>query len=189
MPGTLICATNANDALDVFLRTGVYDRRRPLARTLSPSMDILVSSNLERLLWYACDGDSAYVSDLMAQLAREGHYAVSAAVRERIAQDFISVSVSDAQGLMQIQSVCRQHGYAMDPHTAAAWAGRGPRRATARVVLSTASSFKFPQAMAQALGFAGIDDIRRSGAIGAGFGQPVLGIAVRARTVPCCTRM
>ena len=173
--GTLICATNANDALDVFLRTGVYDRRRPLARTLSPSMDILVSSNLERLLWYACDGDSAYVSDLMTQLAREGHYAVSASVRERIAQDFVSVSVSDAQGLTQIRSVYRQHGYVMDPHTAAAWAGREAAQGNRPcVVLSTASPFKFPQAMAQALGFAGIDDtVDAAERLGQALGQPV----------------
>ena len=72
--GKLICASNANNVLTEFIRTGVYNKRRPFLKTSSPSMDILVSSNLERLLFYACEGDTAYVASLMKKLNEEGRY-------------------------------------------------------------------------------------------------------------------
>ncbi len=158
--GRLICATNANDALHRFLATGVYDRRRTLTRTLSPSMDILVSSNLERLLWYASGGESAYTAGLMQELAEKGTYQVSENVMARIRADFVSLSVDDAQALAAIRTVYSEHRYVMDPHTAAAWAGREAlgRQGTPCVVLSTASPFKFPQAIAQALTVPDISD-------------------------------
>ena len=72
----LICASNANNVLTDFIRTGVYDRNRDFYRTLSPSMDILISSNVERLLYYISGGDCAYVAGKMRELAETGRYAL-----------------------------------------------------------------------------------------------------------------
>lgn len=158
--GRMILATNANDVLHQFLTTGVYNRRRPLIKTLSPSMDILVSSNLERLLWHASGGDSALVRGLMADLNEKGAYRIKEKLRLQIAQDFASVSVNDAQALETIRSVYTQHRYVMDPHTAAAWAAAEALGQKDRpcVVLSTASPFKFSQAIARALDIPDIGD-------------------------------
>ncbi len=158
--GKLICATNANDALHQFFETGFYNRRRPLVKTLSPSMDILVSSNLERLLWHASGGDSILVRALMTELASKGAYHIDEALRQRLSQDLVSISVDDHQALDTIRSVYKQHRYALDPHTAAAWAGAEALGQSDRpcVVLATASPFKFPQAMAMALDVPDIGD-------------------------------
>ena len=85
--GKLICASNANNVLTDFIQTGTYDRRRPLHKTVSPSMDILVSSNLERLLYFM-SGDAQLVNGLMRQLNTEGFYTVPDALRAAIAQEF-----------------------------------------------------------------------------------------------------
>ena len=151
--GTLICASNANNVLTDFLRSGVYDRRRLFRKTLSPSMDILISSNLERLL-YLLSGDSGYVASLMAQLADEGHYAVSDALRGKLRSRFAAFCCDDAGTRAAIAEVWEKHHYLMDTHTAVAWraardfgAAHGPT-----VVLSTASPYKFPAAVLSALG-------------------------------------
>ena len=93
--GRLICASNANNVLTDFIRTGIYDRRRPLHKTTSPSMDILVSSNLERLL-YLQSGDSGLVAQLMAQLKEEGHYTVPETLLQRIQDQFWAGCCDDA---------------------------------------------------------------------------------------------
>ena len=85
--GRLVCASNANKVLTDFLNTGVYDRRRDFVRTSSPSMDILVSSNLERLL-YLLSGDTALVAKLMGQLNTEGSYTVPAEMLAKIQEQF-----------------------------------------------------------------------------------------------------
>jgi threonine synthase len=152
----LICASNENDVLRVFFESGVYDRRRRLVKTLSPSMDILVSSNLERLLWYAADGDAAYVRALMADLQKKGYYVLHEKARRAIAEVFTGISCTDEDALDVIRRVYREHGYLMDPHTATAWCAMERRRAAKHngcpdIVLATASPFKFPGAIAQAL--------------------------------------
>lgn len=86
--GTLVCASNENDVLTEFLQTGVYDRRRTFHKTASPSMDILVSSNLERLLYFASDGNAPLVAELMRQLAETGMYRVPEALLARIQGEF-----------------------------------------------------------------------------------------------------
>ena len=154
--GTLICASNANDVLTDFIRTGTYDRRRPLHKTLSPSMDILVSSNLERLL-YLMSGDTALVAELMEKLSKEGSYTVPAALLEQIRAEFWAGSCDDAQATEVMGSVYRELGYLCDPHTAAGWkvaedyvnqtGDHAPM-----VVLSTASPYKFPAAVLSAIG-------------------------------------
>ena len=154
--GTLICASNANNVLTDFIRTGTYDRRRPLLKTTSPSMDILVSSNLERLL-YLLSGDTALVASLMAKLNREGAYTVPDELLEKIQAEFWADYCDDSRAAQIIGSVFREMGYLCDPHTASGWAAA--QDYTARtgdsrpmVVLSTASPYKFPTAVLSALG-------------------------------------
>ena len=86
--GKLVCASNANDVLTEFLSTGVYDKRRPFHKTTSPSMDILVSSNLERMLYLLSDGDDTYVAGLMRQLRDEGRYQVTDKMLARLHEIF-----------------------------------------------------------------------------------------------------
>lgn len=154
--GRLICASNANNVLTDFIRTGTYDRRRPLYKTTSPSMDILVSSNLERLL-YLLSGDTALVNQLMEQLNRNGTYTVSNAILKTIQAQFWAGCCDDRRAARVIGDVYRSQGYLLDPHTASGWAAAADYQAetgdeTPMVVLSTASPYKFPAAVLSAIG-------------------------------------
>ncbi len=154
--GTLICASNANNVLTDFIHTGIYDRRRPLLKTQSPSMDILVSSNLERLL-ALLSGDTELVSGLMAKLNTEGFYQVPGELLEKIQASFFAGCSDDCRGQEVIGRVWREQGYLLDPHTAAGWACAEDYRAKTgdtapMVVLSTASPYKFPAAVLTAIG-------------------------------------
>ena len=150
--GRLICASNANNVLTDFLTTGVYDRRRPLLKTTSPSMDILVSSNLERLL-YLLSGDTALVAGLMKDLSEQGFYRVPDALLTAIQAEFAAGYCDDAQAEAVIGRVYRERGYLMDPHTACGWAAAEAHRGLApMVVLSTASPYKFSTAVLTAIG-------------------------------------
>ena len=154
--GTLICASNANNVLTDFIRTGTYDRRRPLLKTTSPSMDILVSSNLERLL-YLLSGDTKLVAELMRELNTQGVYTVPAQLLEKIQSQFWAACCDDARAAEIIGRVYKEDGYLCDPHTASGWAAAedyvaetGDNRPM--VVLSTASPYKFPAAVLTAIG-------------------------------------
>ncbi len=154
--GTLICASNANNVLTDFIRTGTYNRLRPLHKTDSPSMDILVSSNLERLL-YLLSGDTELVAGLMAQLSKDGSYTVPDALLGKIQEQFWADYCDDATAQEIIGRVYRDYGYVCDPHTASGWMAAesyvnqtGDDRPM--VVLSTASAYKFPAAVLRALG-------------------------------------
>ena len=154
--GTLLCASNANNVLTDFIETGVYDRRRPLLKTQSPSMDILVSSNLERLL-ALLSGDTDLVSGLMGKLRDQGFYQVPGELLEKIRASFFAGCCDDRRGQAVIGRVWREHHYLLDPHTAAGWACAEDYRAktgdtTPMVVLSTASPYKFPAAVLTAIG-------------------------------------
>ena len=150
--GRLICASNANNVLTDFLTTGVYDRRRPLLKTTSPSMDILVSSNLERLL-YLLSGDTVLVAGLMKDLNEQGFYRVPDALLAAIQAEFAAGYCNDAQAEAVIGRVYREQGYLMDPHTACGWAAAETHRGDApTVVLSTASPYKFSTAVLTAIG-------------------------------------
>ena len=154
--GKLVCASNANDVLTEFLSTGVYDKRRPFHKTTSPSMDILVSSNLERMLYLLSDGDDAYVAGLMQQLRDEGRYQVTDKMLARLHEIFSCACCDDAQAAEVMGRVWREHGYVCDPHTAVAWHAADAFMEQADgapvVVLSTASPYKFPAAVLSALG-------------------------------------
>ena len=154
--GALICASNANNVLTDFIRTGTYDRRRPLLKTTSPSMDILVSSNLERLL-YLLSGDTKLVAGLMQELNTQGVYTVPARLLEKIQSQFWAACCDDARAAEIIGRVYKEDGYLCDPHTASGWAAAedyvaetGDHRPM--VVLSTASPYKFPAAVLTAIG-------------------------------------
>ena len=161
--GRLVCASNANDVLTEFIATGRYDRRRPFYKTTSPSMDILVSSNLERLL-FLLSRDSAYVAGLMRQLSEDGAYQLSDALLEKLRQDFSCGCCDDKGAADVIGRLWSQQHYLCDPHTAVAWSVaeqlddelRGTGAPT--VVLSTASPYKFPAAVLSALGQPGSDN-------------------------------
>lgn len=154
--GKLVCASNANDVLTEFLSTGVYDKHRPFHKTTSPSMDILVSSNLERMLYLLSDGDDAYVAGLMRQLRDEGRYQVTDKMLARLHEIFSCACCDDAQAAEVMGRVWREHGYVCDPHTAVAWHAADAFMEQADgapvVVLSTASPYKFPAAVLSALG-------------------------------------
>ena len=151
--GRLICASNANDVLTEFLTTGRYDKRRPFYKTTSPSMDILVSSNLERLL-YLVSGDAGYVAQLMAQLNEQGWYQVSKDILARLQAVFGCGCCNDTGAAEVIGRLWREQKYLCDPHTAVAWsvAESHTRGEAPMVVLSTASPYKFPAAVLGALG-------------------------------------
>ena len=152
--GRLVCASNENRVLADFLTTGVYDRRRLLQRTISPSMDILVSSNLERLLYEASGRDAERVSGLMRQLREDGSYRVEGETLRRIQEQFAGISADGARAMAAIRDVWQRHRYLMDPHTATAWAAQDALAGKdhPRVIVSTASPFKFPGAVLRSLG-------------------------------------
>ncbi len=150
--GKLVCASNKNDVLTDFLKTGTYDRRRPFYRTSSPSMDILVSSNLERLLWLLC-GDEAEVAGYMKALQTEGCYTVTAELLQKLQEDFAWGCCDEESTKKTIGAVWREQRYLMDTHTAVAWKVACQQESgNPMVVLSTASPYKFPAAVLSALG-------------------------------------
>ena len=153
--GRLVCASNANNVLTDFLRTGTYDRRRPLHKTISPSMDILVSSNLERLLYFL-SGDTGLVASLMLQLNTQGFYTVPAELKQAMDEEFWAGFCEDAKAKETIARVFREQGYLCDTHTATGWAvAENYVNSTGdnapMVVLSTASPYKFPAAVLSSL--------------------------------------
>ena len=151
----LVCASNANRVLTDVLVTGVYDARRTLSRTLSPSMDILVSSNLERLLFHAEAGNSRPVREYMRRLAEDGAYRVSEAALSRIQHVFRAYAYTDEDTLAVMGRAFRETGYLPDPHTAIAFAAaeayRKENPGVPCVSLATASPFKVPQSALRAL--------------------------------------
>ena len=155
--GRLICASNSNRILTDFFTTGVYDTRRDFYRTSSPSMDILVSSNLERLLFLAFDGNTAKVRECMQSLAADGVYKVPDQVLQRLGKSFYADCCTEEDSAKAIAQVWNDYGYLMDPHTSVAWhcAQRYIKNNTSSrpvVVLSTASPYKFPHSVLAALG-------------------------------------
>ena len=153
--GKLICASNANNVLTDFLQTGIYDRRRPLHKTASPSMDILVSSNLERLLYFL-SRDTDLVASLMKQLNTEGFYTVPAQLKAKMDEEFWAGFCGDEEAKATIAKVFKEQGYLCDTHTATGWAVAEEYVAktgdnTPMVVLSTASPYKFPAAVLSSL--------------------------------------
>ena len=138
------------------IRTGVYDRNRTFYNTMSPSMDILISSNLERLL-LSLTQDSEQVREYMAQLAATGRYELSDILRTRLQKSFAGYCCDDKETQRVIRAMYDGHGYLIDTHTAVAFSALEQYRRetgdeTPCVVVSTASPFKFCDSVLGALG-------------------------------------
>ena len=150
--GKLICASNKNNVLTDFIKTGTYDARRTFYKTTSPSMDILISSNLERLLLHT-SGSAEKVEGWMQELAATGKYTVDAETLAKIQASFAAGYADDAAGAAEIRARFERDGYLCDTHTAVAFHVAEANRSDApMVVLSTASPFKFPRDVLSALG-------------------------------------
>jgi len=152
----LICASNSNNVLTEFINTGSYDRNREFHKTISPSMDILISSNLERLLYEVTDHDADRVRGWMQELAEKGYYEIDDNSRSIIRQNFQGGYCSDEDTLDTIRKTWKQYRYLPDTHTAVALNVYEKYRNTTgdtkpAIVASTASPFKFGSSVAQAL--------------------------------------
>jgi threonine synthase len=152
----LICASNENNVLFDFLRTGIYDSNRALKLTSSPSMDILVSSNLERLLYEISSKDSTVVANLMKCLQFEGKYEVSELMKDNL-KDFYGNFASEDEVFNGIRKVYESSRYLMDTHTGVAWSVyekylSETGDSTKAMIVSTASPFKFGKSVSFALG-------------------------------------
>ncbi|MBR7093079.1 MAG: threonine synthase [Clostridia bacterium] len=174
-----ICASNRNRVLTDFFRTGCYDRNRDFYLTSSPSMDILISSNVERLLFELCGRDDATVRDWMEQLRTNGRYTVSQPVLEKMTEVFYGGTCNDEQTAQTIREQFEKNRYLCDTHTAVALNVYQQYKndtgdQTPCVVASTASAYKFPASVLQAIGVepAG-DDFEQLDQLAAVSGQPI----------------
>ena len=152
----LICASNENNVLTDFIRTGVYNKNRDFRVTASPSMDILISSNLERFLYDVAGKDCSIVKGYMDALATEGKYEVSEDMKEKISDILWGGCCDDNDTLLTVKDTFESYGYIMDTHTAV---GKNvydqylfeTGDMTKTVILSTASPYKFNNAVLTAL--------------------------------------
>lgn len=151
----LIVASDKNNVLFDFLTTGTYNRERPFFTTTSPSMDILISSNLERMLYYLSDGNCELVSQLMQDLSNNGTYTLPADLLAKIQALFACGWADENDVAAAIKQCWDANSYVIDPHTACGYHVLSQLDAAgdakARVLLSTASPYKFPRAVASAL--------------------------------------
>ncbi|MES9858449.1 MAG: threonine synthase [Sedimenticola sp.] len=145
----LILATNRNDILSRFVNTGLYQAGEVFS-TISPSMDIQLSSNFERYLYFLMDEDSSQVSALMEQMTQEGKFEIPPAKRAQVAEIFTATATSEEETRQQIKETYEQTGYILDPHTAVGvHAARGMDDV---VCLATAHPAKFGDAVKEAIG-------------------------------------
>ena len=152
----LICASNINNVLTDFINTGVYDRNREFFATVSPSMDILISSNLERLLYLMTGRDDKLINEWFGKLASEGRYEVNDSVKAQLRDEFFGGFCDDAQTKATIHDIYSKYSYTCDTHTAVAVKVYGDYKAatgdtTKTVIASTASPYKFSAAVLEAL--------------------------------------
>ena len=153
----LICASNSNDVLTEFIETGTYNKNREFFTTISPSMDILVSSNLERLLYDLSGDDDKCVRDYMDRLVSEGEYTVSDSIKSAVASTFSGGYCDDNETKDVIRRTFMDNGYLIDTHTGVAYGVLQKYREqshdeTISVVVSTASPYKFCDSVLDALG-------------------------------------
>ena len=152
----LVVASDKNNVLFDFLTSGTYNRKRPFFQTISPSMDILISSNLERMLYYMSDKDTRLIQMLMNDLNQWGAYEVPAELLAKIRQLFGCGWADEDQVREMIADCWQKNHYVIDPHTACGYyvMQQMPRDPlTPRVLLSTASPYKFPRVVNEALGW------------------------------------
>lgn len=152
----LICASNVNKVLTDFINTGVYDRNREFYATCSPSMDILISSNLERLLYLLTDGDDAQIRAWFGALSSEGTYEVSNEVKKAMQAEFVGGFCDDAETKQTIHDFKEKYGYTCDTHTAVAVKVyldyiEKTGDTTKTLIASTASPYKFSASVLEAI--------------------------------------
>ncbi len=159
----LICASNANNVLTDFINTGVYDRNREFFTTISPSMDILISSNLERMLFELSGCDDKYVATLQADLAEKGRFEVNDDIKNSLAELFYGGCCDDEATIETIRKTFNEYGYLCDTHTAVAVnvyeqykANTGDTRPA--LIASTASPYKFTRSVLSAVSDKQSDD-------------------------------
>lgn len=151
-----ICASNSNNVLTDFINTGTYDRNREFHRTISPSMDILVSSNLERLLYEKTEHNSEKINEWMDALQEKGAYSIGRDIQDAVVSDFFGAWIDEIETQETISDVFNNYGYVLDPHSAVAYKALQKYRLmtsdeTYGIVLSTASPFKFSDVVLRAL--------------------------------------
>lgn len=152
----LICASNINNVLTDFINTGVYDRNRKFYATCSPSMDILISSNLERLLYLMTERNDAVISDWFAKLSAEGRYEVTEDIKAKLNEEFYGGFCDDEQTKATISEIYKKYSYTCDTHTAVAVKvyedyKKETGDTTKTVIASTASPYKFSASVLEAL--------------------------------------
>ena len=174
----LLCASNRNNVLADFFRTGIYAAKRPFYKGMSCSIDILISSNLERLLFELAGRDDARVKEWMQSLREEGGFAIEESMLSELRQVFVGGYCTEEDTLQTIRRTYEAHGYLMDPHTAVGQtvyeryaAETGDTAHT--VLLSTANPYKFSTAVLSAFEPAGDDDFINAARLHALTNEPV----------------
>lgn len=152
----LICASNTNKVLTDFITTGVYDRNRQFYTTISPSMDILISSNLERLLYIMCGENDAQIREWFGSLAKEGRYEVTPEIKAKLAEEFAAGYCDDNETKAAIKKIYDKYSYTLDTHSAVAVKVYEDYRqstgdTTKTVIASTASPYKFSASVLEAI--------------------------------------
>ena len=152
----LICASNTNKVLTDFITTGVYDRNRQFFTTISPSMDILISSNLERLLYIMCGENDAQIREWFGSLAKEGKYEVTPEIKAKLAEEFAAGYCDDNETKATIKKIFDKYSYTLDTHSAVAVKVYEDYRqstgdTTKTVIASTASPYKFSASVLEAM--------------------------------------
>ena len=148
----LICASNKNNVLTDFINTGIYNRNRKFYTTISPSMDILISSNLERMLYILSNGDSDYVTELQSSLKETGRFEINKEMKEKFSSEFYGGCCDDEETLKTIKNTFNEYGYLPDTHTAVALCVynnyvKETGDKTTTVIASTASPYKFTKSV------------------------------------------
>ena len=186
----LICASNQNKVLYDFFTTGCYDRNRDFYISASPSMDILISSNLERLIYRIAGNDAKVNASLMAELQTEGHYSITPFMREQL-KLFYGNYASEEETFFAIHEVHEETGYVLDPHTAVAAAVykkyvRETNDRTPTLIASTASPYKFADNVMRALGRQAnsTDEFELTDALAGVSGVPIPPAIEEIRTAP-----
>ena len=159
----LICASNSNNVLTDFLNTGTYSIHRPFIPTMSPSMDILISSNLERLLFIMSDNDDSFVANMMKELNEQGSYTIPSNIQEKISSIFKGYWTSEEECAKTIHDLYKKEHVLIDPHTAVGLHAyrqyqTQTKDTTPAIVLSTASPYKFCKDVYQAVSSNCIED-------------------------------
>ncbi len=152
----LVCASNSNKVLTDFIKTGIYDRNREFFTTISPSMDILISSNLERLLYIMCGENDAVIRDWFGSLSKNGRYEVTDDIKRKLSEEFAAGYCDDKETKETIKRIYEKYSYTLDTHSAVAVKvyedyRRETGDTTKTIIASTASPYKFSASVLEAI--------------------------------------